>query len=119
MSDSFKERRQYVRIYRNFIMSYGLVSNPKDRFDISQINNISKGGVRFVSTHPIALGEILDIQLKVPFFTDTLNMRGKVLDCSDKISGLIFDVRVQFSDVSAEVLNLMDKIERYSPGEME
>ncbi len=67
MSESFKDRRKYVRVYRNFILTYHHKEKGGDKRDISQVNNISKGGISFVATQALAVQAIIGIDLQTPF----------------------------------------------------
>ncbi len=114
MSESFKDRRQYVRIYRNFILSYHEKDKADVKYDISQVNNISKGGLCFVATRSFAPGAVIGIHLRTPFITDSVYMEGKVLNTAEKIAGLIYEVRIQFDQLAPQALDVLDKIERYN-----
>ncbi len=57
MDKPFKERRKHPRIYRNFILSYHEKGKSALKHEVSQINNISQGGMNFVSTHPLKRGQ--------------------------------------------------------------
>ncbi|MBF0504016.1 MAG: PilZ domain-containing protein [Candidatus Omnitrophica bacterium] len=113
MEKSFKERRQFTRIYRNFILSYHEKGKAASKQDVSQINNISRGGLSFVSTHPIKPKTVVVLKLKTPLIADPINLEGVVLDSKEKISEMIYEVRVQFKDISEPVLNVLEKIENY------
>ena len=56
MDKSFKERRKHLRIYRNFILTYHEKGKSALKHDVSQVNNVSKGGMNFSSTHPLKQG---------------------------------------------------------------
>ena len=114
MSDSFKDRRQHVRVYRNYILSYHLKGKGNIKYEMSQVNNISKGGINFIVNAPFEPGSELVIELKTPFLGDSVTLEGAVLDSKEKIPGLLYEARVQFHELSAEAQDILDKIERYS-----
>lgn len=111
------ERRQFARIYRNFILSHA-VKGSQEEFEVSQINDISRGGINFVATRSITIGAELSIQLKTPFLPETIYVEGRVLDVKEKIADLIYDVRVQFTAVSPISAEVLQKIEDYAAKEM-
>ena len=117
MTESFKDRRQHVRIYRNYILSYHLKGKGNVKYEISQVNNISKGGINFISTAPFDPDSKLIIELKTPFLSDKVELTGSVLGSKEKIQGILFEVRVQFQDLSPQAQNVLDKIERYAAQE--
>ena len=71
MDESFKERRKFPRIYRNFIVTYHEKGKSTDIHDVSQINNLSQGGLSFSSTHRLAEGTLIVVDLKTPFILDS------------------------------------------------
>jgi len=107
------ERRKYLRIYRNFIMSYYEKGKSIARHNVSQVNNVSKGGVNFSSTQPLNQGAIVIIDLKAPFISDSIHLEGFVVECKEKVSEVIYEIRLQFQDVSQESLTVLQKIETY------
>ena len=114
MTKPNKEHRKHERIYRNFILSYSPVSDPDKQKSVSQINNISQGGVNFSVSEPIAVQEVLLIELKTPFLADNLLVQGVVLACHEKIADLIYEVRVQFKDIPVTAKAVIAKIEQYA-----
>ena len=114
MNNPSDERRKYLRIYRNFIMSYHEKGKSMIRHNVSQVNNVSKGGLGFASTHPLKEGTGVMIDLKAPFIADPIRLEGVVLECKEKIPELIYEVRLQFQEISQQALAALDKIEDYS-----
>ncbi len=114
MTDSFKDRRRHVRVYHNYILSYHLKGKGNIKYEMSQVNNISKGGINFIITAPFEPGSELVIELKTPFLNDKVTLEGVVLDSKEKIPGILYEARVQLHDLSAEAQDVLDKIERYS-----
>ncbi len=114
MTGSFQNRRKHVRIYRNYILSYHLKGKGNVKYEMSQVNNISKGGINFTVTAPFEVGSELVIELKTPFLNDHVVLEGAVLDSREKIQGLLYEVRVQFHDLSPEAQEVLAKIEQYA-----
>ena len=117
MTEFSNNRRQHVRIYRNFILTYGLVSNPLAQKEVSQINNISQGGMNFSVTEPLKVAEVLTIELKTPFLAESVYLQGEILECREKISQLIYEIRLKFIDPSAAAKEILVKIEQLAPKE--
>ncbi len=114
MTEPFEDRRKYVRIYRHFILTYYPVSAPSSQKEVSQINNISQGGMNFSVTEPLEIGTQLGIELKTPFLADSIYLQGEVLECREKISKLIYEIRLQFKDISAQAKEVLAKVEQYA-----
>ena len=81
--------------------------------DVSQLNNVSRGGVNFSSTRPLKQGVVLKIDLKTPFIADSIHLQGVVLECREKIPEIIYEIRLQFQEVSQQAMAVLEKIENY------
>lgn len=117
MAEAPKNRRQFVRIYRNFILSFHLKDKKEVVYEMSQVNNISRGGVNFSSTVKFEQNSVLIIELRTPFLSDKIVLEGFVIDSREKIANLIYEVRVQFQNLSPQAVEILAKIERYAPQE--
>lgn len=117
MDKPFKEQRLHPRIYRNFILSYYEKGKSALKDNISQINNISRGGMSFVATHPLKDKTTVVLDLKTPFVVDSIHLEGVVLESREKIPEMIYEIRVQFNEVSESVLHVLEKIESYGKTE--
>jgi hypothetical protein len=113
MHNSFNERRKHLRIYRHYVMTYHEKGKPIIKHHVSQVNNISKGGLNFSSTHPLQQGVVILIDLKAPFIADPIRLEGIVLECKEKVPEMIYEIRLQFQEISQHVLAVLDKIECY------
>ena len=113
MNNPSDERRKHLRIYRNFIMSYHEKGESSIKYDVSQVNNVSKGGLSFILTHPLKQGTVVTVDLKATFIADTMRLEGVVLECREKIPEMIYEIRLQFQETSEEVLAVLEKIESY------
>jgi len=113
MNNHSKEQRKNLRIYRNFIMSYHEKGKSIIKHSVSQVNNVSKGGLSFSSAYPLKLGVVVMIDLKTLFIADSIRLEGVVLECREKIPELIYEIRLQFQEVPQQVLTVLEKIESY------
>jgi hypothetical protein len=113
MNKPFNERRKYIRIYRNFILTYQEKGKSSAQYDISQVNNVSKGGMNFSSSHPLKQGAVVMIDLKTPFIAQPTHLEGLVLECKEKIPELIYEIRLQFQEIPQHALTALEKIESY------
>ncbi|NLE65665.1 MAG: PilZ domain-containing protein [Elusimicrobia bacterium] len=109
-----QERRQYVRIRKNYIIRFAQKGNPSLKFDVSQVENISKGGMCFSSSIAFDSGAEVLIELRTPYIAQTVHLEGKILESTQKVAGLIYHNRLQFSDVSPQALDVLEKIEAYN-----
>ncbi len=119
MNNPNSERRRYLRIYRNFIMSYHEKGKSVIKHNVTQVNNLSKGGLNFTSTYPLKQGVVVMIDLKTPFIADSIRLDGVVLECREKIPEMIYEIRLQFQETPAQVLTVLEKIESYGKAKEE
>lgn len=117
MSEEFKERRKFIRIYRHFILKYSLASSPQVEEETSQINNISQGGMSFAASRRLKAGEEVNVELKTPFLNEAMSLQGIILECREKIPKLIYEIRLQFKDLSVVAKDVLAKIEMYASKE--
>jgi len=59
-NNSGANKRKYVRLERNFMMSYRQKGSD-DEYDMTNINNISKGGLYFYSNEFYPAGTLLEL----------------------------------------------------------
>jgi hypothetical protein len=111
---SNSERRQFVRIKKNYIIRFSDSSNPSLKFEISQVENISKGGMCFTSTMNIAAGTNLTIELRTPYIADTIFLEGQILNSQERVKGLIYANRLSFKNFSPQAKDILEKIEKYN-----
>ena len=107
---SHLERRQYKRVNKNFILNYIEKAHPEKRYEITQLKNISMGGLCFVTSHEFPAGTILGIELKTPYLSDTTYLEGEILESHEKVKNTIYETRLQFSSLSSEAEFLLSKI---------
>jgi hypothetical protein len=60
-----RERRKFERIQKQFVLTYK-VRGKDEKFEVSQIKNISEGGILFTTSKDFLPETILEIELKTP-----------------------------------------------------
>ncbi|MFA5060295.1 MAG: PilZ domain-containing protein [Candidatus Omnitrophota bacterium] len=105
-----KERRRYIRITKHFIISYFDRNDPAVKHDVSQVRNISLGGICFITSVQYAPSTKLAIELKTPYLSDTAHMEGTVLESSEKITGMIYETRLVFSPLAPQVEIILKRV---------
>ncbi len=108
------ERRQFVRIKKNYIIRFFEKNNPSVKFEVSQIENISKGGLCFTSNVFLTIGSNIAIELRTPYIADTIYLEGHLLNSTEKVRGLIYVNHLKFLNVTPEALEVLEKIEKYN-----
>jgi len=105
-----KERRQHPRIEKSFVLSYFDKDHPNDKHEITQVKNISAGGLCFVTSHFVKPSTKIALDLKTPYLAATLSLEGVTLASQEKIKGMIYETRLEFNNLSNQSQALLDKI---------
>ena len=114
--NSINERRKFKRIKKHFILTYYAKNDPTKRFDVTQLQNISRGGMCFLSTIEYPFNTQLAVELKTPYVADVVNLEGVVLEIRVKVPNMIFKTRLTFKELSPIAGNVLDKLEKLMEG---
>ncbi|MFH1654993.1 MAG: PilZ domain-containing protein [Candidatus Omnitrophota bacterium] len=99
--DKEKERRKFERIKKHFVLTYK-VRGKEEKYEVSQIKNISEGGMLFTTSKDFLPQTILEIGLKTPISAKNINLITKVIESQTAVEGLIYNTRVSFIEVDEE-----------------
>ncbi len=108
-----EERRQYLRIQKHFILSYYDIDDPSTKHDITQLKNISLGGMCFVASHYYKPGIKIAIDLKTPYLAGTVHLTGVVLQSHEKITNILYEIRMAFHQLNPQSEFVLNKIVEY------
>ena len=92
------ERRAFKRVRRKFAVNYEL-NDPKGSCKGSFISeNISLGGVYFISFREFEIGQILDCRIKMPGVSEEGRWTARVVRCENLKDKMVntFGVAVEF-----------------------
>ena len=104
------ERRRHKRIRRNFILTYFEKNDPSQKYEITQLKNISAGGMCFVTTQQFAPKTLISVELKTPYLSDTTYLEGMVLESHEKAKGVLYETRLQFTELNAQASFIIEKL---------
>ena len=107
------ERRKYVRIKKNFILNYHVKNHPQEHFEVSQLKNISLGGMCFVASKSFPPSTKISIELKTPYLANTVNLEGSVLEANEKLKNILYEIRLQFDKLNPQAEFIINKIIEY------
>lgn len=107
------ERRQHPRIKKNFILSYFDPARPDQKFEITQLKNISLGGMCFITGRSFDTPAKLGIELKTPYLAGTTYLEGVVLESHEKMKGKIYETRLRFTLLDTEAKVLLEKLKEF------
>ncbi|VAW13039.1 hypothetical protein MNBD_BACTEROID05-679 [hydrothermal vent metagenome] len=104
------ERRVYKRIDKNFILTYYDKADPSRKYELTQLKNISMGGMCFITTQAYVPSSKMGIELKTPYLADTTHLEGNVLASHEKVKNIIYETRIKFDLLSSESEFLLAKL---------
>ncbi len=105
------ERRKFVRINANFVVSYYVYPGHIDRTDMTLTRNVSLGGICFTTDKHFPPGTILHITLRLPKVTKLIEVLGEVMYVKqEKNKKLLFDIGVKFVQAKEDDLYVIEKI---------
>ena len=107
------ERRRYIRVKKNFILSYYDQRDPATKHEISQLKNIGLGGMCFVTSTWHQPGTRMFIELKTPYLAGTTSLGGTVLGSHEKINTILYETRLAFDPLSPQAEIVLNKIVAY------
>ena len=113
MPKEHPERRHYKRIKKNFILTYFDLAHPEDKFEATQLKNISLGGMCLVTSRSFNPSTYLGIELKTPFFAELTHLEGIILESHERIKGIIYETRLEFKQLSPQAEFVLNKIIEY------
>jgi c-di-GMP-binding flagellar brake protein YcgR len=106
---SGEERRKYERLKRPFIISYQVEADSSASYDVTQIKDISLGGMRFVTCKAYAPETLLSIELRTPFKEERIKLKGHVIESKETALNLIYDTRVKFLELDEDTKGVLSK----------
>ncbi|MFH1094196.1 MAG: PilZ domain-containing protein [Candidatus Omnitrophota bacterium] len=105
------ERRYFIRINANFVVSYYVYPGHVDRTDMTLTRNVSLGGICFTTDKHFPPGTILHITLRLPKVKRLIEVLGEVIYVKQEMNKkLLFDIGIKFVQVEEEDLYLIEKI---------
>jgi c-di-GMP-binding flagellar brake protein YcgR len=105
------ERRQFLRIDANFVVSYYVYPDHVDRTDMTLTRNVSLGGICFTSDKHFPPGTILHVTLRLPKIERLIETLGEVVYVKqEKNKKFLFDIGLKFIRAAEEDLYIIEKV---------
>jgi hypothetical protein len=111
------DRRQSIRLKKHYMGRFSLKDQTSAKAELTQIENISQGGLAFTSRGTFKQGDVLIVELQTPFIAEKVMLEGVVLKVSEKIKGLIYQNHFKFQNVNAKSAEILKSIERFNAGQ--
>ena len=108
------ERRKFKRISKNYVISYTPVKSEKLKFDISQIRNLSEGGLLFTADKMFQKGVVLKLKLRLPHLSDYVVLKVQVINSKELAKNLMYETRVSFTEIDQKVKESIRKLVGYA-----
>lgn len=108
--DNYDEKRKYKRITKPLILSYFDKTSPTQKKEITQVRNISLGGICFVSTVKLIPSTTIGLEIKTPFLADSVYVEGHLLSSNDRVPNMLYENRVEFKSISPESKIVIEKL---------
>jgi len=104
------ERRQFVRINTNFVVSYYVYPGELNKTDMTLTQNVSLGGICFTTNKNFPMGTILHITLRLPKVDHLIDVLAEVVYVQqEKNKKLLFDIGVKFIKVANKDLMILEQ----------
>ena len=104
------ERRQFIRINTNFVVSYYVYPGKINKTDMTLTRNVSLGGVCFTTDKNFPMGIILHVTLRLPKVTRLIEVLAEVVYVrQEKNKKLLFDVGIKFIKVEDKDLLTLEQ----------
>lgn len=108
------ERRRYPRTNAAFLVSYKNMYSDSD-FNLSQTVNISQGGLLLTTSELFPKGTTLKMLTFLPFFSQRVNLSGKVVRQREIAKGLIYETGVEFTNLEQVVFEKLGEFAKRKP----
>jgi len=105
------ERRKFIRINTNFVVSYYVYPGHVNKTDMTLTRNVSLGGICFTTDKHFPPNTMLHITLRLPKIEKLLEAIGEVVYATqEKSKKLLFDLGIKFVQIDEKDLFILESI---------
>jgi hypothetical protein len=99
-----EESRQHKRIEKRVTIQFCVADVSPQKWDMSFVDNISVGGVKFIASSDLKLNEHkIRLQIKIPELSPRfLKLEAMVLSATPRLNGKTSDIRAKFTNLTQE-----------------
>jgi len=109
------ERRLHRRFQKPYTVIFALKGHPQETYDISTILDISRGGLKFVSSESYPTGTKIILKIKFPFlYPQETIIDGEVVAMEEGGKSKSFKIKVKFINVSPLVESILQQMEEFN-----
>jgi c-di-GMP-binding flagellar brake protein YcgR len=107
---SFNERRKFVRINTNFVVSYYIFPGKVNETDMTLTRNVSLGGICFTTDKNFPKGTILHVTLRLPKVEQLIETLAEVMYVKQESNKkILFDIGIKFVQVKEKDLLILQR----------
>jgi len=107
------DKRRDERFKRQYIIIYSLKEDPTKSFEVSGMQDISKGGLKFVSYDNYAVGTVIVFQVKFPFnYPNATRIEGKVVGAHQMPNAKSYKISINFINLDGAAAAALDQMEK-------
>ncbi len=107
------EKRRNPRFQKNYMVRFSVFDDTKEVNEVSQLFDISRGGLKFLSYRAYALGTKMTFRVRLPFmYPNETVVNGVVVALQEILKGKTFKIGVEFNSVTPEVEAVLEKMEQ-------
>jgi c-di-GMP-binding flagellar brake protein YcgR len=110
MGKTGKERRMHPRASQALIVYYFRKDDPEKKNELSQIKDISLGGMCLLTETQFQKGDTLSLQIKTPYLADTTALEAAVIASGQIGSRNVFETRIAFNNLSESATDAIQRI---------
>lgn len=101
------EQRQAHRVTHGFLVWHRPVKGRPTRWSASPLRNLSQGGARWLTEHPLRHGEAVELKLRLPVAREPVPLTGRVAWTKARSMALV-EVGVIFDAMDAKTQELLE-----------
>lgn len=103
------EQRQAPRVTHSFLVWHRPVKGRPTRWSASPLRNLSQGGARWLTEHPLRPGEAVELKLRLPVAREPVQLTGRVAWAKTASSRMgLVEVGVIFDAMDAKTEELLE-----------
>lgn len=99
-------QRESKRLKNHFLIRYMVVGKPG--VEIGNLENLSKGGLKFYASNPLAVEDDLTIEVLIPQWRERIAAHGKVCRVTRTKAGT-YVIAIKFENISQETQDQVDE----------
>ena len=101
-----KDKRKYTRLTTAIGVAYKrIIKGKRQRTQLSTIRNLSGGGFCLWVKEPLRTGDLLALEIQVPYLNQPIDGIGEVVWCTSPMEEEGWETGVRFRDIEPESLN--------------